>query len=431
MRKYLCFLLTALLLAALLTGCDTGGVPAPTGPNIESTQPTSETTVPNEGTEAPVVYLPMPENPGNNLVEYDPDREVYILLENMDVTIYGPVYGFSLTVMSKHVLDPTQMQIQIPCENAYETVGFTMSEFNYRNTEYEYGSSDSYLPFYVYQNYLGVDFSLAGKLYDWYTDPPEAGTQEAEEMEAVTGGQDPKVLYDQLINTGADSFAAMKPEDTREFYIYTASVRFSVTVEETLTELDVIIGEETYHQKIGRLQLIPGEYPTMYPTNEKSPWTGMGFAFGGGGTTFYGSGIHEIFLFEGTTAENMVLEGFRIAEKDFSVLDVFLLVTSNGVTMEMDWDGESPITLYEGDTVSIAAVIRNEKLASFMFRLGMNYELAYSIDGEMFSQCSSTFIEPAVNYHEIYAIVFDGVDMEPYYRDYYYPIYQQWQNEYQ
>lgn len=412
MRKYLCFVTAVVLLAALLAGCG-GEVPAPTGPNTEPTEePSTQTTAQSSG------GIPMPENPGNALVEYDPDREAYILLENMELTSYGPKYGFSITVMSRRVLDPVQIQVQIPCGNDY-SYEVNMSELNYRNTEYEHGTNNSYLPFYVYQNYLGVDFSLAGKLYGWYTDPPAAGSQEAAEMEAVTGGQDLWTMYEGLINTGAEDFAALKPEDTREFYIYDITVGFDVAAEETITELDVVIGEETYHKELGSLRLVPEAYPTMYPVREEYPWSGVGIAFGGGGSTLYGSGVHETFLFEGTAAEDMVLEGFHLAEESFEVLELLCMVTSNGVTMEMGWDGASPIALYAGDQVSLSAVVRHEKVGEFQFLLGLNYELVYSIGGEKFSQYSTMFIESDVNLHEVYAIVFDGLDMEPYYKEFY------------
>ena len=80
----------------------------------------------------------------------------------------------------------------------------------------------------------------------------------------------------------------------------------------------------------------------------------------------------------------------------------------------------------------MTAIIHNPDMENFSYYQKMHSELVYAVGEQLYSavtemSCSSTI---TMNLHELYAIIFDGVDMEHYYRDYYYPTSEDWRAEY-
>ena len=152
------------------------------------------------------------------------------------------------------------------------------------------------------------------------------------------------------------------------------------------------------------------------------------------GTGLYGDGIGRLFTHSFTAEEDITLMEYKVWEEQFSVLDLIVTISSNtGYSVDFYWDGSSPIDVGTGDRVSVTAIIHNLDMENFSYYQKMHSELVYAVGEQLYSavtemSCSSTI---TTNLHELYAIIFDGVDMEHYYRDYYYPTSEDRRAEYQ
>ena len=421
------------LMSLLLCGCQV--------------QPDPKQTTGTEAT-APVIQgLPMPEHPGNALVPYDSAREIYFYgCENVNSTIYledsldNSLYFY---VISKKPLNKDSIQVSLPIANSYTFMVSDWGEHsNLRETFYtgleegqEYGtvSSDSWLPYYVYQNYIGVDFELLGAKWQSYLDEvqkrSDAGETVASEAEMATLNE-----FETMRDAALESFKALKADETREFYVYSVLILFSRdtenAVEEVVTELTVTIEGTQYTPFTGEIHLIPSARPIRYEKRTSMLFSMMNTR----GTGLYADGIGRLFTHSFTAEEDITLMEYSVWDEQFSVLDLIVTISSNtGYSVDFYWDGSSPIDVGIGDRVSVMAIIHNPNMENFSYYQKMHAELVYSVGEQLYSavtemSCSSTI---TMNLHELYAIIFDGVDMEHYYRDYYYPTSEDWRTEYQ
>ena len=409
-------------------------------------QPDPEHTTGTEAT-APVIQgLPTPEHPGNALVPYDPAREIYFYgCEHVNSTIYledsldNSLYFY---VISKKPLNKDSIQVSLPITNSYTFMVSDWSEdSNLRETFYtgleegqEYGTvaSDSWLPYYVYQNYVGVDFEQLGAKWQTYLDEvqkrSDAGEMSASETEMAALNE-----FVTMRDAALEGFKALKGDETREFYLYSILIQFSRdnenAVEEVVTELTVTIDGTQFTPFTGEIHLIPSARPVHYEKRISMMFSMMNTR----GTGLYGDGIGRLFTHSFTAEEDITLMEYMVWEEQFAVLDLIVTISSNtGYSVDFYWDGSSPIDVGTGDRVSVTAIFHNPNMENFSYYQKMHSELVYAVGDQLYSavtemSCSSTI---TTNLHELYAIIFDGVDMEHYYRDYYYPTSEDWRAEY-
>ncbi len=429
MRRF-CLCILCLMLV-LLCGCQ--------APDISD-----QTT---EGNEADPLSqgLPMPEHPGNALVSYDPAREIYFFgCENVHATIYlenSCDFALNFLVISKRQLSKDSIQVSAPVVNAYTYSVADLGEGPpFRETFYtaldegqQLGqvSSSHWLPYYVYQGYTGVDFAKLGELWQIYLNEgqkrSEAGYYYASDAESAA--------YNEFVafrDAALSEFKAVQANQTREFYIYQVSILFrrENAVDEVLTELAVTIDGTQYAPFTGEIHLVPSRIPTCYEertnmslfTMLQTPATGL-----------YGDGMGRMVTHMFTAEDDLTLMECIIREEQFSVLDIIVTISSNtGNSVNFYWDGASPVDVRAGDRVTVEIIFQNPDMDNFSYFQKVYPELVYSVGEQSYSEtaeisCSSIF---TMNLHELYAIIFDGVDMESYYRNYYYPVFEEWRTEY-
>ncbi len=430
MRRF-CLCILCLMLV-LLCGCQAPDISDPT----------------TEGTEAPALSqgLPMPEHPGNTLVSYDPAREIYFFgCENVHATIYlenAWDIALNFLVISKRQLSKDSIQVSAPVVNAYTYIvadWVADLEIPFRETFYtaldegqQLGevSSDCWLPYYVYQAYAGVDFAKLGELWQIYLNEgekrDEAGDYYASDAETAA--------YNEFVtfrDAALSAFKALQADQTREFYVYQVSIAFGRenAVDEVLTELTVTIDGTQYSPFTGQIHLVPSKIPTCYTKTRMSlipllqtPAAGL-----------YGDGMGRLVTHIFTAQDDLTLTECIIREEQFSVLDIIVTISSKtGNSANFYWDGKSPIDVRAGDSVTVEIIFHNPDMDHFSYFQKVHPELVYSVGEQSYSEtteisCSSIF---TMNLHELYAIIFDGVDMESYYRNYYYPIFEDWRTEY-
>ena len=124
-----------------------------------------------------------------------------------------------------------------------------------------------------------------------------------------------------------------------------------------------------------------------------------------------------------------------MVEEESHILDISVLLKSEGMNVQMQWDGKTPIHVYKGDSIEIDVIIKNphtEKLLNYV----MCHIVTEFLNGNNEKVCavSSQVGSEGRNLYEHYAIIFDGLNLEPYYRNPVYRltfpwIYKIWENQ--
>ena len=431
MKKF-AWILCFTLLLGLLAGCQ--AEPAGTQPSGGTTQPTgtaepSGTTVPQVTEPVDIRPLP-PKNPGNSLIDYDPDRQIYIASENVYMDHYVGVSGFwdfYFKIYSRQKLDPEKISVTFPVDmpfevDVYEYVAMRKPQIMLNDLDdADYFSGD--FPYYLYLAYRGETF-----VEGWDV---SAFDLRQGSIHYLYEGEEIEPRY--------RDFMSLTEEDLPEFYVYTVSVLlpfpYITELQETvvLDKLDVTIGDEVYEAKLGRVRMLPRDaFPSdTHVVDHDSVRINTGQLYNDGIILLCDVfDLTDIFDME-AVPEDITITGLRIVEEATQILDINVSMNSGGQYMEMQWDGVSPIYLYKGDSISIDVTARNEYAGKLLNYVVSHVVVEYtnSANEQLCFVSSQQCTGSPINY-EYYAIIFDGVDMEPYYRNYYYQYAAPWVDEY-
>ena len=435
MKRFVWMLCLAILLG-LFAGCQTG----PVGTQPSGGLATTGATAPPVTEPVDIRPLP-PENPGNSLIDYDPDRQIYIGSENVYMDYYVGASGlgnFSFEIYSRQKLDPEKISVTFPVDLPFEVRVYEEAAARRPDVSL-YNFTDMYaphltFPYYLYLAYRGETFEkgldtsvvdLRGGFYELEDEDGNwvpvadvlAGLYELKEGVEI----EPRYL----------DYVSLKKEDLPEFYVYTVYVMLvNITeLQETvvLDKLDLTVGDQTQEIKLGCVRLLPKEaVPTdaqkVYPRTVTCNTCQL-----------YNEGVFELIgVFDIDNAqEEFTIHSLRILEEATQILDITVHLTSGGQSLEMKWDGTSPLYLFKGDSITIKAIVKNEHAEKLMSFVACNAVIEYSNSvGEKFCYVSTQICHER-NPYEYYAIIFDGLDMEPYYRNFIYRCTShEWLNEY-
>ncbi len=348
------------------------------------------------------LFLKAPENTGNQVVDYDPEREVYATCGEVFANLYCyPETGWSTTVdcviLSKKPLNSENVTVtaSIPCE--VEFLGKGDMKIVQGTEAGADNQSNGLLPYYVYQAYRGVDFT------------------KEEDQEAIK-----------------TDFTRLRAEHLPKFYGYSMTVilRGAAVSEKTKLEyLDITIGDINERVVLDDV--------TIYPEKD-NPVTDLDaiiHADGGKGKfqQFYNDGYVDFPVLLYHADKDVTITAGNVYWPGVEVLDWKVTYTqANGQTMEYSWDGKTPLDIYEGDYMQIEVHLHNSEMKG----LNIPQWHIYTVFDCLF-EGKKCFISHDMtqglyfNAYELYAIVFDGVDMEPFYRDSYYKTHDTWINSYQ
>ena len=443
MKKF-AWILCFTLLLGLLAGCQTEPVGTQPSGGMATTgtaEPTG-TTVPQVTEPVDIRPLP-PKNPGNSLIDYDPDRQIYIASENVYMDYYADISGFSFfqfDIYSRQPLDPDEISVTFPVNFPITVNEYTVMVDHYPVEERKpeivlnngSGKSSDNLPYHVYLTYRGETFEKgkAVSAADLISGRYEVEDSEGNFVSAanVLAGKF-KLKEGEEIEQRYRDFASLTGDDLPQFYVYNIDVDlYNVTdLKETvvLDKLEITIGDEVYEAKLGCVRRFPRE---AFPTEARVV---SDRTFYSNTIQLYNDGIFSVHALSIEEAqEDITITGLRIAEEATRILDINVSMNSGGQYMEMQWDGVSPIYLYKGDSISIDAVVKNEHAGKLLNYL-VNHTIVEYTDSnneQLCAVCSQVSILER-NECENYAIIFDGLDLEPYYRNYFYKNFFQWVDE--
>lgn len=397
-RRGICL---AVLLALLV--CPGCGYKAP----AETQNPVPDTEC---ATISPEVSSPVPtrpEYPDSGLTEFDPDREIYFSCENIYTDIYlrsgGPL-AVPFYILSKQPVDVETIGISADTQSEIMVMATDCGDL--RGTEQMISCG---MPYYLYQCYRGVDFQA---LYDLHK-------ESAEEYQ---------VAADSILG----DFKSLKPEDIPLFYAYQVHLYFmpaeDAAGEEILTSLDITVNGTVYHQEIGQLRLIYDKYERSDAQELSVSSDLMMF-----NQLRWNEGLGQAYLYNFAVTEDMTLMGLSCLSDEFDILEILVTEKRNdGMSLSYVWDGETPVDLYAGQEICIDVVFENRWTAELSWVANLYTVLDYEKDGQAYYQLHMCQLVSAtkVDCHEIYAMVFDGLNLQSYYQDFYYPTFEPWREEY-
>ena len=316
------------------------------------------------------------------------EAKIHITAENYYLDFYGSGL-LDFYIYSTTQLDAENIQVQIPTQNSYELFIYTLDVSPKKAVDGTGGWMD--FPFYLCDTNAAVDWQTLGQLR--VSNPTAFAQQE-------------KVLM--------ESFRQMPLEDIPAIYLYQVQVIFSwIQEKETISYMEIIIGETTYHQQIGQLRLDP--QPMVTADNEKvldaaaytteyvqKPWI---------------SGKNLSFLWEWIAQTDMTLTGLSLLQEN--VLDNFVVTVYNHTTGEiLDWDMQTPINIEVGQQVKVSVSFMDQRMDAFHGAYHYYGILEFETDEGMFQTVARKTVYKKPCIYDVYATAFENVDLEDYYRYY-------------
>lgn len=442
MRKMICLIVVLALFFCGMAGCvqnqptngeTTNGEVATGSENSQRPTNNSETNAPSS---TPVVVIPptAPENPGNTLIPFDPDREIYLLYANQNVTIqkdFTSLPSISVYIIAKDELDTNEISLELPAQSDYFASAGEIKLNGF--AEADSAASRDQFSYALYQCYMGKDFAKLWELEKAYN-----ACQAAYEKDEI--GLDELMTAQQTFQNYRDaekeSYCGLTAGDLPNFHVYYANVMFlgGELFEETITQAQLRIGSQTHTLILGEITI---KTQPNFPA-ELDWYNGGGYAYdgilGSGNDPLpYNDGIHRIESYFSFTAEHvMTLTDIKLDDPDHQLVAAWIEVSSasGGAIYEL-WDMNEPFLLMPGDRVKIHIAYREEAVTSLSYATKVWGYLIYEWDKGTSCKLSECDIRTAgdMNFYELYALIFEGLDIESYYRDYYYPKYESWRNE--
>ena len=349
---------------------------------------------PDAGSQTGNTLPQTPEDPGNSLIHYDPDRQIYIASENIYMDYYvgiTQIPNILIDIYSKEYIDPAKISVAFPVGLPFEVYISQNEVLHQPGSMSIHETNTKTLPYYVYSAYRGAD-------------------------------------NDRI----KEDFLALKPEDMPEFYCYTIRVALSNILEldapVTLEKMEIILEDKAYEAKFGRVRLFPEE---MFPTDAQSVISSSG-AYGNG-VQLYNDGVVQLHVLEWESApEDLTITGLRMLNEEAEILDATVWMKYTTTSYESKWDDEIPIHIKKGEYVRIVVMVKDELTEKLLNQVHLQTIVEFTKDATGEKVCYvDTYLGSAErNYHEHYAIIFEGLDLEPYYKETLYKYRFWWINKY-
>lgn len=458
MKRMLCYFLICALILAGIAGCVT---PDPTTQSTQSAEgdPTTQGGTETTATAVPGFTVPSYElkelptigrEQTGALVEYDPDRELYILASQSSI-IYCMRWSnncYSFRIFSKKPLDVDSISVTVPVSHPYTV----------RVREYEHGGVEAVsvtsrmeisayrdqtgFTYPMYLAYLGKDFRELAQLrynrdqmQDWFNHYYNLYEDEltfAQYTLLQQPYEDAKQAYEEYLNADYSSYLALTEAELPQFYVYGVLIDFDsfteLAQEESFTQIEITIGDEVYVQDVGNISLIK-DWDLPAPIDWTVGYGGIDGILGNTDSAMpYNDGelcISTYFRF--TVDRYKLLEELVMLNPVQKVERVWLEIQpTNGKTYVVEWDMSEPYEVYPGDYVVVYAAYSDPALNTPGYQTMTDAYLLYSTDGEQYLKFSHCETGCGGSDYFWNAVLFDGIDMEDYYWEYYYRFNEPW-----
>jgi len=428
MKRMICLILS---MSVLFCGCTAN--PQPTETTPASTEGSTA------GTAQPVDYMqnvldlaqiPADPEPQPLLLDYDPDREIYIGLSNQNSDYFPNREGNNYTqfyIYTREPMTEADFQFQIPCQTEYtvtiqdgsrsfqEGANWSIGNGTYSNLAYLLHLDTDFGEVQKYEMLCGA----AGKLY--------RASRDASDSEAIAAYKAIETEYKTKHSTLLAQLNSIKVENFPEkpVHQYVITIQFStydsnsVIFDETVETMDIIIKGEKYTVDVGQWRFhsqLPDDLTEALNTflENRNPNTSNVRTvtrvnpYNGGYTYCTGAYVFK-------AEQDMTLLGIEQVfggEKPINLIGA--KVTVNG--FERFWDLERPMEVSKGDEIKIDLYFRDEMFEKIYSKACTTYRLDCQIRQEIVPKL--TFINMGshiLGAYGMYLMAFEGVDLSNYF----------------
>lgn len=380
-------------------------------------------------------------------VEFDPDREFYILISQNDI-IYPMRWNnnrFAFRIFSKTPLDVDSISVEVPISHPYEVKVRELQPGGVE--EVDQSSRMGYSGYYnkesftypLYLAYLGKDFrEMAQIQYTWkqalrWQSSINAGELTLEEWELLLQPyEDALQAYEDSLNADWKAYMALTREDLPQFYAYSVSIRFDEFTEfvqdESFDQIEITIGDQVYVQDVGHISLIT-DWDLPAPIDWTVGYGGIdGYIGGRSSASPYNDGVECLnSYFHFVASRYMLLEELVMLTPSLKVERISLNIKpAQGKAFVTDWDMSEPYEILPGDEVTINLAFSSPEMDTPGYQIMADAYLLYSTDGEQYLKFANCYIGPAGSHYFWNAVLFDGIDLEDYYWEYLYRFEEPW-----
>ena len=390
MKRCLTYLLAVIMV--LLSGCMVQ-------PGTEPTDPTADTaSLPN--TTAPTL--------NTSLEDY------FFLCPEFDLEYNLSDYPkrsfdfFVIPIISRTPIDPEQVEVVLPLEHIHYQVWVSQIQ------------PDISIDLYLYKCYENWDWAAAEKAQRLEEKKTEELTQEETALLEDYRKKNWEIM-ERYFKLSEDNL----PGSLSDFYCYTVLIKFSYSAdtmqEETVSYMDISWPGVSFRQDCGTIRFCYGK-KTDYGTQGSSAYKQVFVGSRGGAGVPYGFNHGSMpFLF--VVQKDMVLEKFSFLNEETQLKRVFVIIQSKEGKLEFNWDGQTPVPVNAGAEVDLWAVFTDPRIEPEVTAGRVTARLNYSCDGAQGAWVEDLDLDRSgyMNWYELAAIYFDGVDVLKYYREYYDP----------
>lgn len=456
MKRMICYFLACAAILALIAGCVPDG-PGESAPNVQGSVP-SQNTQNTQGSQGSDFTVPTYEletlptadrDPVGTVPGVDVEQEIYILTGTNNITyaIKRANNDFGFYIYAKNPIKTSSISVSVPISHRYsvevrEVELKGISDVGVVNRMNERFYSDSEFSYPLYLAYMGKDFWKLAELENKRKQLREftSGYEQMHLNGEITDEEydllmqpfwDAVQEHEAYLNAEWEDYLALMKKDLPKFYVYYVGIYFSrgeLKEEESFTEIEVTIGDRVYVQDVGEISLIwDWELPAPLDWANADNATD-GIMGGANSPAVYCDGVHYIdtyFHFEADTYK--MLQKVEMLNPAQQIDRVWLLIRpKDGAQFVEEWDMSEPYEVYPGDDVTVYVTYRDESLKNPGYQTMTDAYLLYTTDGESYCKFSHSQISIRPQHYLWYAILFDGIDVESYYWDYYYQLYEPW-----
>lgn len=449
MKKKIAFMCLLLYILSLLAACAPNVATAqkPSDVSTESTiAPSSEI---SESTDSTVASSSEISASADSTVasssEISEPTDVYFATGNDYYDLYAGyswVPGPEIRLLSREHIDPDSIQVTVDIQADYavyvheQETGKSLTSYAIVESE---GKREAHLlsataydlPLYLYQTYAGMDWKTVYQKHTEYLDVMEQYTAgEVGEDQVKTALNEYNYAATEYIN----EYTELDIDRIPIFYEYLIQIHINdADTEEQFTTVQIAIGGDVYNVNVGEVHIRPFsaisngyDYLTM---KRSSPhWLNC---------YPYGSSIErcqsDIYYAE----KPLTLTGLHFLENitsSVTVLDVVVAILDDQYSsagIEIEWDGVTPIYVEQGKYVTLYITFQDDRLREINYHSKLYPVWEFQYSDNIYKVASEI---PLYRYFSdrwlLYAIGFEGMDMESYFIDYYYllPV-NSWRND--
>ena len=363
------------------------------------------------------------------LLEYDPNRDVYISVANQECDFYPNYSWWKITslVITKEKISPDQIQVNVPIQTEYTVTVEDLTDFVLAPS---FKSAQPYMSLHLdqYMSLQGVDWQKLSRMQLIADIAVELSSQcEGQERQAYLKiASDNQNEVGSVYNTHEEAFKKLTSDDIPQFGAYRVVINFSEEIEpgkvkttigsheETIHNMtytiagkqyDVDIGTWRFHKEMPQSLIDASGQPHGLTKKylQRAMLTGSPYT---NGIVNLDKNFHFI------AQEDLTITGYHLVGTQIDILGAQVQV---GKQAPYFWNMERPIEVAAGEEVIIDVYVYDERFAEHDVYINTTLMMDYEIRGQSYClRVPNGLLRIDLSVWDSYLMAFCGVDLSAY-----------------